>query len=453
MSNISKNIDSGSSRSVTPGSYKIKSIKLFTHTGDDFLIQNVVTKLIITESIYSNTLMCKLSVRDTTNMIENLPLIGQERIEIQLEHKPLSSKTQIAKIDLEFYVTEYPLYGRSSEKHIQSFSFSGISKYAYISRFKKISRAVDGLTSDGISNIVSSDLGSSSFVMNNPPISKFKGTINTQTPLDAIEWLRKKTYDDNKAPYYFFQTLNGDVNLSSHTELVEQPVYYNYYSTRGFNHVPNTEEDYLERKQRILEITSDLRLGKIFQAIDGAYASENFYLDVGTKTFTSTEFSYSGKTIEGEKNTPPEPPARVGLDPVNSLGRKSSISSNFLIDNAPINENYQSHHEYVSTNAFAFGDTEKNYNEMKKESGGITKAYVENLESITHDLKLFGDYELNAGKVIDINLPRATEPDIQGGIDKHLSGKYLITSSIHTFENGEYFTQVKVKRDSFTINL
>jgi len=453
MSNISKNIDSGSSRSVTPGSYKIKSIKLFTHTGDDFLIQNVVTKLIITESIYSNTLMCKLSVRDTTNMIENLPLIGQERIEIQLEHKPLSSKTQIAKIELEFYVTEYPLYGRSNEKHIQSFSFSGISKHAYISRFKKISRAVDGLTSDGISNIVSSDLGSSSFVMNNPPISKFKGTINTQTPLDAIEWLRKKTYDDNKAPYYFFQTLNGDVNLSSHTELVEQPVYYNYYSTRGFNHVPNTEEDYLERKQRILEITSDLRLGKIFQAIDGAYASENFYLDVGTKTFTSTEFSYSGKTIEGEKNTPPEPPARVGLDPVNSLGRKSSISSNFLIDNAPINENYQSHHEYVSTNAFAFGDTEKNYNEMKKESGGITKAYVENLESITHDLKLFGDYELNAGKVIDINLPRATEPDIQGGIDKHLSGKYLITSSIHTFENGEYFTQVKVKRDSFTINL
>ena len=296
MSNISKNIDSGSSRSVTPGSYKIKSIKLFTHTGDDFLIQNVVTKLIITESIYSNTLMCKLSVRDTTNMIENLPLIGQERIEIQLEHKPLSSKTQIAKIDLEFYVTEYPLYGRSSEKHIQSFSFSGISKYAYISRFKKISRAVDGLTSDGISNIVSSDLGSSSFVMNNPPISKFKGTINTQTPLDAIEWLRKKTYDDNKAPYYFFQTLNGDVNLSSHTELVEQPVYYNYYSTRGFNHVPNTEEDYLERRQRILEITSDLRLGKIFQAIDGAYASENFYLDVGTKTFTSTEFSYSGKS-------------------------------------------------------------------------------------------------------------------------------------------------------------
>lgn len=457
MNNISKNIDSGTNKSVTPGAYKIKSIEFFNHIDESFEIQNVVTKLVITESIYSNTLICKISVRDTTNLVEEFPLIGQERVKIKLGH--FGDDGTNKEIDLEFYVTEYPLYGRGREKHIQAFSFSGISKHAYVSRFKKISRAVDGLTSDGISNIVSNDLGSGSFVLNNPPISKFKGTINTQTPLDAIEWLRKKTYDDKKAPYYFFQTLNGDVNLSSHTELVEQDVYFDYYSTRDFNYDPNSEEDYLQRKRRILEITSDLKLGKIFQAIDGAYASENFYLDVGNKTFTSTEFSYSGKFIKGEGKGPP---ARVGLDPVNSLGKKSPISSDFLIDNAPINENYQSHHEYVSTNAFAFGEIEKNYNEMKKESGGITKAYVENLESVTHDLKLFGDYELNAGKVIDVNLPRAVEPDIQkdmlkksddGYFDKHLSGKYLITSSIHTFENGEYFTQVKVKRDSFTINL
>jgi len=317
---------------------------------------------------------------------------------------------------------------------------------------------VDSLTSDEISNIVSNDLGSDTFIMNNPPITRFKGIINTQTPLDAIEWLRKKTYDEKQAPYYFFQTLNGDINLSSHTELVEQTAYYDYHSTRDFTSDPNSEADYLERKHRILEITSDLKLGKIFQAIDGAYSSENFYLDVGNKTFTSTEFSYSGKFIKGEGKAPP---ARVGLDPANSLGKKSPISSDFLIGDATINENYQSHYEYVSTNAFAFGDTDKNYNEMKKESGGITKAYVENLESVTHDLKLFGDFELNAGVVIDVILPRAMSPEVQkkvladpyGYVDKHLSGKYLITSSIHTFDDGEYFTEVKVKRDSFTIDL
>ena len=439
MSNISKNIDALTGKGVTPGAYKIKSIEFINHADESYNIEAIVTKLIITESIYSNTLICKISVRDTNNLVEDFPLIGQERFKLHLTSRGLDDTDK--ELKLEFYVTEYPLYGRGREKHVQAFSFSGISKHAYLSRFKKISRSVDSLTSDEISNIISNDLGSGTFVMNNPPITRFKGIINTQTPLEAVEWLRKKTYDEKQAPYYLFQTLNGDINLSSHTELVEQDVYFDYYSTRDFNYKPNSEEDYLQRKHRILEIASDLKLGKIFQAIDGAYSSENFYLDVGNKTFTSTEFSYS---IES-----------------NSLGKKSPISSEFLIDNAPINQNYQSHHEYVSTNAFAFGDTDKNYNEIKKESGGITKAYVENLESVTHDLKLFGDYELNAGKVIDVMLPRAIEPDLQrdilkdsdGYIDRHLSGKYLITSSIHTFENGEYFTQVKVKRDSFTIDL
>ena len=440
MNNVSRNIDSGTNKSITPGAYKIKLVELFNHAGESLEIQNIITKITITESIYSNTLICKANVRDTTNLVEDFPLIGQERVRIKFER--IGEDGTDKGIDLEFYITEYPLYGRGREKHVQVFSFTGISKHAYISRFKKISRAVEGLTSDEISNIITKDLGSDKFVLNNPPISRFKGTINTQTPLDAAEWLRKKTFDDKQAPYYLYQTLNGDINLSSHTELVEQEKYLDYYSSRDFNHQPNTEEDYLERKHRILEITSDLKLGKIFQAIDGAYASENFYLDIGNKTFTSTEFSHS---LEG-----------------NSLGKKSPFSSNFLIEDELINNKFQSHHEYISTNAFAFDTADKNYNEMKKESGGITKAFVENLETITHDLKLFGDFDLNAGKVIDIKLPRAVEPAIQrdvvsktqnGYIDEHLSGKYLITSSIHTFENGEYFTQLKIKRDSFTIDL
>lgn len=447
MNNVSRNIDSGTNKSIIPGAYKIKSVLFFNHAGEELEIQNIVTKITITESIYSNTLICKANVRDTTNLVEDFPLIGQERVRIKFERRGEDGTDKV--LDLEFYITEYPLYGRGREKHVQVFSFTGISKHAYVSRFKKISRAFEGLTSDEISNIITKDLGSDKFVLNSPPISRFKGTINTQTPLDAAEWLRKKTFDNKQAPYYLYQTINGDINLSSHTELVEQEKYLDYYSSRDFNHQPNTEEDYLERKHRILEITSDLKLGKIFQAIDGAYSSENFYLDIGNKTFTSTEFSYG----LNEKKQPSPPP---------SLGKKQPFSSSFLIEDELINNKFQSHHEYISTNAFAFDTTDRNYNEMKKESGGITKAFVENLETITHDLKLFGDFDLNAGKVIGITLPRAVEPDIQrdvvgktqnGYVDEHLSGKYLITSSIHIFENGEYFTQVKIKRDSFTIDL
>jgi hypothetical protein len=40
-----------------------------------------------------------------------------------------------------------------------------------------------------------------------------------------------------------------------------------------------------------------------------------------------------------------------------------------------------------------------------------------------------------------------------GETDKHLSGKYVITSAIHTFEDGEYHTNIRVKRDGFEIEV
>ena len=69
---------------------------------------------------------------------------------------------------------------------------------------------------------------------------------------------------------------------------------------------------------------------------------------------------------------------------------------------------------------------------------------------------------LNPGRVIELKLQRTMDPQNFQDLleknprdiwDEHLSGKYLITSAIHTFEDGKYFTNVKVKRDSFSIDI
>ena len=437
MNNISRNI-SADGTSAAPSAYKIKRITLSNHKGKSLDIQNAVTKTVITESIYSNTLICKVSVRDETNLVQEFPLIGQEKLNIKMSSRNGNDEKII---DLTFYITEYPLFGRSTNERVQAWSFSGISEHAYISKFKRISKSIKGPTSDAISDIFKSDLNSNKLVLGSTPITVFKGIINTQTPLSAAEWLRAKTYDDQQAPYYLFETLKGEVHLKSHSDLISQDAYFDYIDSRHFNYEPNSKEDYLQRKHRILEIASDLKMSKIFQAMNGAFASNNFYLDLSDKSFTSTQFSYNLES--------------------NTLGKKKSFSPEFSIDNETIDLKYDSHHEYISTNRFAYDEEYKNYNELKKDSGGITQSYIENFETITHDVKLFGDFDLNAGTIIEINIPKATDPSVQrkvltdkyGRFDKHLSGKYLITSAIHTFENGDYFTNVKVKRDSFTIDL
>jgi hypothetical protein len=121
-----------------------------------------------------------------------------------------------------------------------------------------------------------------------------------------------------------------------------------------------------------------------------------------------------------------------------------------------MSESFDSFHEYSTNNSLSFGNT-KNYNELKRDSGGRTRSYTENLESINHDISLFGDFELNPGKMINIFIPKAIDPSIQRDVlknnkdeifDEQMSGKYLITSCIHTFKGGEYFTNVRIKKDS-----
>lgn len=437
MNNVSKSILGG--KSAIPSAFKIREILLTNHEGIEIGIQNIVVKTIITESLYSNTLICKLSVRDENNVLQDFTLIGQEKVRIRLTKRVGNDDTEI---DLTFYITEYPLFGRGANERVQAWSFSGISEHAYFSQFKKISRSVNGITTDAIGTIFESDLKSDKLIVGDKPITTFKGVINTQSPLSAVEWLRRKTYDDKQSPYYLYETLQGKVNLRSQSELVAQEPYHSYIDGRGYNHDAYSEEDYAQRRSRVLSIASDLKMGKVFQAMDGAYASENFYLDIANKTFTSTKFSYDIAD--------------------NSLGKKSPISTKFAIDDETINNKHQSHHEYVSTNAFAFGDMQKNYNEIKKNSGGRTKAFVENMESMSHDIRLFGDFELNAGIVINLKIPKSVDPVVQrdvlrkdeyGSYDEHLSGNYIITSAIHIFEDGEYFTDLRIKRDSFTIDI
>jgi predicted transcriptional regulator len=69
---------------------------------------------------------------------------------------------------------------------------------------------------------------------------------------------------------------------------------------------------------------------------------------------------------------------------------------------------------------------------------------------------------LNPGRVVDLRFQRAMDPQSMKELldknprdiwDEHMSGRYLITSAIHQFKEGKYYTNIKVKRDSFAINI
>ena len=228
MINTPKNFSTVSKDGAIPSTFRIKDIELYNHAGKSYIITSIVAEVVITESIYSNTLVCKLSIQDKSDLLNDFKLTGQETFNIRLQRTGIDGSENDVNID--FHVTEYPVYGRTDEKHTQIYKMTGISAHAYTSHFKRISRTIEGLTSTIIEDIFKGDL-SAKIEVDKKPITRFKGIINTQSPLNAVEWLRKKTYDNKKAPYYIYQTIDGVIHMKSHTSLVKQKKYMTYYES------------------------------------------------------------------------------------------------------------------------------------------------------------------------------------------------------------------------------
>jgi len=444
---------------LVPSAFLIDEIVITNKIGQTVDVQNLVTEFSITESLYTPSLFCSLSIKDHVNLLETLPLYGQETIRISVYRQSGENGPQ-QRISLEFYLTEYPVFGRPKEQHTQVYTIRGISPHAFVNSQRKISRFWRGPTSDQIVKIFQDAFGESVEVEGGA-ISKGQGIINIQSPMQAADWFRRRTYDGQFAPFYLFQTIDGKINLKSHSVIANDQVYERYIDSRDFNNDVATELDYEARRKRIVDVSSDLNLSKFFASEKGTFASENNYLDISKKSFSRKYYSYPGQfpissTLEGKSVLESPPPFEVSPDLAST---NSYLNQNFFPP-APtehseeMGANFFSYMEHIATNSLAFEGSFQNYSTaLSVDSIYRLNAFEGIFNTYVHDLILFGDMDLKAGTKIELEFPRAVDPEQVGQadlIDRNLSGKYIVTSAIHEFKNQEYFLKVRVKRDSFS---
>ena len=426
---MSKNLQNNG-KGLFPNSFSIKEIRLERFDGNDAVfIQPIVTKLIINESIYTNSLTAEISVKDTVNLFGSFPIIGNEKITIKIVTDVAIAKGGKRTINLDFYVTDVPVFGRGREPNVQAFVLSCISPHAYISSLKQISRSFKNNFATEINDILLNDLffENQIFTGESRCVSTGKGIITTRSPLKAIEMFRNRCADNEGNPFYLFQRLDGNIYFLSLSDLLSQESYYTYVYSKDFQANAQTLKDYTERKKRILQIQSNLEMSKISQAKNGKYASRNNYLDTSLKTFNT--FSYEKSQSQ------------------NDLSNFSEFQGK------PYSKYHQAYDVYIPVNDLSFSNeispSVKNINDIRKNKAHLMRSAVADLNNMTHDVTLFGDLDLNPGRVININFPSAVDPQVSKknrDFDKTLSGRHLVTEVSHRFENEEYQINLMAKR-------
>ena len=111
-----------------------------------------------------------------------------------------------------------------------------------------------------------------------------------------------------------------------------------------------------------------------------------------------------------------------------------------------------------SSLSFSFGQSGKDLGRIGR-TGEMKK---HNLDFMFHTMKVYGDFRLNPGTIVDIELQKTADPTllplIEGmkettAIDEYLSGKYFVSEARHVFSKEGFFTLATINRPSSTLTL
>lgn len=432
-------------KAFLPSGYRVEKILLRRHDGSRSADRNItplVVKFELTESIYSPTVVAKFGIKDGANLMEEFPIVGHERIILSLAREEhLTGNTK--RITIPLIVTEFPLYNRAEQPNLQVYTISAVAEHGFIASITSLSRKFKEKTVDEIYKILTQDIGVNPkrIVMGENAVNtRAKGIIPQLKPFEAIEYFRSRSCDDAGAPLYVFQTIDGWVHLKTQSDFVQDKVYGVYKDSRHFKTQTLSKNDYAERASRILEMTSNMKLGRVFQAQKGAFASKSEFVDIATKSFGAALYSYDITN--------------------NNTTRRTPYSNSFTVADNKLTDFENSFISHISINTGAYGESETNTNLLRLENEQRMRAHVENLELMSHDIRVYGDFYLNPGNKIELQVPRAMDPMElkkfsfnRKGLDSLFSGRYIVTSCNHTFENGEYFINARIKRDSLNFSL
>jgi len=470
--NTPRGLDNNSA--IIPSSYKVEHFLITNQYGKTLDIRNLVQSFTITEEIYSSIIVLNAVIRDNINFFEEFAICGQEIIKVRLsksegpEGDGALSVLRIRdpqEIDLYLTVKEYPNYVKSNETlDAQIYNIVAISEHAYLSNLHRIGRSVHGNTVDNICAIFTNDLNIPADKIVKPDskyacVSQFDGVITIQSPLRAVEWLRNKSYDFKSSPFYVYTTIRTNkIIIKSWSHMIDNENLYPdskfAYKFKMFStDKPLTQSSYAENMARILSIKSNIKLDKLSQATKGGFANTTQITDFGVKTFVDKLFNID-KDKEVKEN-------RMMRDNMNfkltDWGKSVSFLNGLSLTQEPTFNMAALHHANITQVSTVAGSN--NANTLHENYSNAVKSYLANIDSQSHEIVVYGDFALNPGKKIRIEIPKAAnikkfyddvkkKPEESDDKDYSLSGYYVVAVAVHTFENGYYTTRAKIIRDN-----
>lgn len=418
------------SQNLTPDSFRLYSVKLTNYAREEIDISELIQEFTIEESMFLMSCVFEFTIADAVNLIDKFKITGNETIEVVMRkrNKEGGSEEEVKKT---LYLAKISQFARPSP-NAQAYKLKAISEQAYISKSKRVSRSFTGKATDTIQNIFNNSLNGQLQVEDGDSQGKMTIVVPNYTVFDSIGWLLQKAVKTNGSPFFVYETAKDGMFLNSYENIIEGEPYDKYLHAYTFNNKTYSEEDFKQRRVRIQSISSDLGFSTFSGFAEGAYTARTHKLDYSQKKYETKDFN-------------------VFKDDVPSIDSSPILDSRFSIgeENADTLKNPKNF--YMNLNTYSYKDANvENLYESYSDQIAKRNSILVNLNQLSHTITLRGDFNLQPGKVIEIDLPKATDPKAgeDGSRDDLLSGKYIIVGTKHRFDKDGYKVDLKLKKDS-----
>lgn len=410
------------------GDVNIEDVTLISSTGFAQDISAQVMGIEIYEDMFSSFTTGKLIVRDSQELSNLLPLIGEETLRIKFQTPSLPEK--------DAYQGEYFIYKMDDRMKIKerelAYVLHFISKDAINDMNKKVSRAYSGKISDIVEQILVEPMGLNTVKKINieETQNSTKFISNWWCPTQNLQQCCDTAVNANNSPSYLFFENKYGLNFASldtlytGTPLMQRFIWDNYTADiqPTGSSTSSLEKDY----QRVVEFQMSDTFNYMDRLKAGMYGSEIIYYDILTKQYVHKGY---GPIFTESKHLNEYP---------------------LYSDNVPIRSKAVIIHGNKYYNNFDGYDDVTNLKTIQKRKSLLAQA-----EAYKVTISVFGRTDYSCGQRVYIEVPRnaqipKSDPDYE---DKLLSGNYLISAICHFITREKHECTMELIKDSFRVNL
>tara|TARA_R110000782_G_scaffold72934_1_gene145861 strand:- start:68 stop:1435 length:1368 start_codon:yes stop_codon:yes gene_type:complete len=426
------------------GEFELNTIEIIASSGQS--IDNITPlEINIFESIFSNALTGNISIADTNNLIELMPLIGQEQLILKMTTPSLEGENTT----IDFTKNAFSIYNISVNSEMSSGSSVYVLEFCspelLINNRVRISKAFTDTPSTIVENVLTNHINTTKNIETETTSGIKNIVVPNQRPFDFLKCLIQDSKSTKDSPHYLFYETTRGYNFRTLQNLYEKVAVgvFNNSESNIDEKVGNTlgiQEAY----DRMINFDVKPPNNALNDSRAGMFGSKIISHNIFTKSYNVKTYGYFSdfdkhKRID-EKNNPKYNDnlgnwsnSRIYVHPTSASGS---------------NLNAQYRDENNSNNSIVANQISETLLQRKSRMYELTF-------SKTIAITIHGTTNIAAGDIVELNYTAPGRNHGDGTLDKSISGRYLITKLRHTFSpvTNQHQIDMVVSRDSLPSEL